>query len=121
MINEIEHDDDSEMAIAIKSVGEDPMHWEGRVIIIHTSIILSFISLIFALTATEFMEKMIGGFIFAFGLSGWLVGCYYFINQEDPVNHPRYDVREYIKVLKWHFLFSKDLDGLPVPRLPKTE
>jgi hypothetical protein len=121
MINDVEHDDDSEMYLAIKSVDEDPRAWEGTVIIIHTSMIISFISIIFALTATQFLEKMIGGILFAFGLSGWLVGTYYFINHEDPSSKHDTLTKEYIKVLKHHFIFCKDLDGLPAPRLPKTD
>ena len=129
MINEIEHDDDSEMSMAIKSVGEDPRHWEGTVIIIHTSMIIGFIALIFALTATQFLEKMISGCIFALGLSGWLIGTYYFIHHEDPESKHNELTREYIKVLRWHFNFCKDLEGqdhhrwqpIPPPRLTKSD
>ena len=118
MINEVEHDDENEMNMAIKSVGEDPRHWEGTTIIIYTSMMICFISMMFALTATQLLEKMIGGSLFVLSLSGWLAGIYYFIYHEEPESHPDLAIREYIKIIKWQYIFCKDIEGMPLPQHP---
>ncbi len=101
----------NELERVIESVGENPNEWKWKVILIHTSGIIGFIFVMFALTATEFMEKMMGGFLAAAGIFGWLIGAYLFIHQD--ITGSKYN--EYIKVLKHYYFFCKDLDGYQIP------